>query len=154
MKRLGALVLVGGLILAGCRNVQEVADFTPNIEQEQEPSAFSPLAIVDVIEIASSGEIKNMDRFQTFLEHAREQEPDHIQIVQFTTEGDPVSRDLQFNGTVFESIVDSSRDTYGSGGISEAVCSEVTMTETAETIDYRLDGCENKEEIDLLVVWK
>ncbi|QHJ69993.1 DUF4362 domain-containing protein [Planococcus halotolerans] len=154
MKRLAALILTGSLIVSGCRDVQVNEDSPQITVQEPGENAFSALPTEDVIESTTSGEIKNMSRFQTFLEHANEKEPDHIQIVQFTTEGDPISRDLQFDGTEFKSVLNSSRDRYGSGGISEAVCSDITTTETAERIDYQLEGCVNTEEINLLVVWK
>ncbi|RAZ81291.1 DUF4362 domain-containing protein [Planococcus halotolerans] len=154
MKRLAAMVLVGGLILSGCQDIQVNEDSSQTTKQEPSENGFSALPTEDVIESTTSGEIKNMSRFQTFLEHANEKEPDHIQIVQFTTEGDPISRDLQFDGTEFKSVLNSSRDRYGSGGISEAVCSDITTTETTERTDYLLEGCENTEEIDLLIVWK
>ncbi|RLQ90048.1 DUF4362 domain-containing protein [Planomicrobium sp. Y74] len=154
MKRLAARVLVGGLVLSGCRDVQVNEYSSQTTKQEPSENAFSPLPRADVIESTSFGEIKNMKRFQTFLEHANEKEPDHIQIVQFTTEGDLISRDLQFDGSEYKSVLNSSRDRYGSGGISEVVCSEITTIETAERIDYLLDDCEDTEEIDLLVVWK
>lgn len=154
MKRLVAFILAGSLILSGCQDNQENADSPQITEQEPSQNAFSTLPRADVIESESSGKLKNLERFQTFLEHTNEKEPDHIQIIQFTTEGDPISRNLQFDGTVFKSMVNSSRDAYGSGGISEAVCSEITKTETAERIDYQLESCEIQEVIDLLVVWK
>lgn len=154
MKRLVAFILTGGLILSGCQDSRVDQSSVQTIKQEPGENAFPALPTVDVIESASSGEVKNLDRFQIFLERANHKEPDHIQIIQFTSEGDPISRDLQFDGTVFKSIVNSSRDAYGSGGISEAVCSEITKTETDERIDYQLADCENTEEVDLLVVWK
>lgn len=154
MKKLVALILAGGLILSGCQDIQRTAESPQTTKEEPSGNAFSALPRADVIESAGSGEIKNLDRFHTFLEHINGEEPDHIQIIRLTTEGDPISRDLQFDGTAFKSIMDSSRDKYGSGGVSEAVCSEITKRETAERIDYQLEGCENKEEIELLVVWK
>ncbi|MCM3609859.1 DUF4362 domain-containing protein [Planococcus sp. MERTA32b] len=154
MKRLASIILIGALFLSGCQD-NRVNEDSPQITQpEPSENAFPPLPTADVIESGSSGEVKNLDRFQTFLEHADEKEPDYIQIIQFTTEGDPISRDLQFDGAVFKSTMNSSRDSYGSGGISEAVCSEIAKTETAERTDYQLEDCEDTEVIDLLVVWK
>ncbi|MFC3212389.1 DUF4362 domain-containing protein [Planomicrobium okeanokoites] len=83
-----------------------------------------------------------------------EQEPDHIQLIQFTSEGHPISRDVQFDGSEFKSIVNSSRDSYGSGGVSEVACSGISKSETDERIDYQLEGCENKKVVELLVIWK
>lgn len=154
MKWFVLLILTGGLFLAGCQEVEEETDFRPNSKQEQNPDAFSPLTAIDVIESGSSGEIKNVNRFEKFLERVNDQEPDHIQLVQFTTEGDPITRDLQFDGVEFKSKVNSSKDAYGSGCISEAICTEITETETAERIDYQLEGCEMQEVLELLVVWK
>ncbi|WP_372868619.1 DUF4362 domain-containing protein [Planomicrobium okeanokoites] len=155
MKWLAILILTGGWLLTGCQDIQEVtADIQPNTGQEPDRSAFSPLPQIDVIEVASSGEIKNENRFQTFLERVNEQEPDHIQLVQFTSEGDPISRDVQFDGSEFKSIVNSSRDSYGEGSVSEMACSGISKSETDDRIDYQLEGCGNKKVVELLVIWK
>lgn len=155
LKWVAILILTGGWLLAGCQDIQEeTADIQPNTGQELDRSAFSPLPQIDVIEVASSGEIKNRDRFQTFLERVNEQEPDHIQLIQFTSEGNPIFRDVQFDGSEFKSIVNSSRDSYGSGGVSEVACSGISKSETDERIDYQLEGCENNKVVELLVIWK
>ena len=157
MKRLMMLVFLSGLILGGCQSGDDgQANPQPpkTIKQERAKSAFSPLPAADVIESGNSGEIKNLNRFNIFLEHVDAKEPDHIQIRHFTTEGDPISRDIQFDGSVFKSILDSSRDKYGSGGISETVCTELGKIETAERTDYQLEGCEDGEAAYLLVVEK
>ncbi|WP_033541799.1 DUF4362 domain-containing protein [Planococcus sp. CAU13] len=155
MKQLMVLLLVSGLILAGCQAGEEQASPAPPKTTEQEPakSAFSPLPAVDVIEVTSSGEAENLNRFYVFLESAEAKEPDHIQIRQFTTEGDPVTKDIKFDGSEFKSILDTSRDQYGPRGVAEAVCDELTVTETAERTDYQLEGCENNQENHLLTVW-
>lgn len=156
MKKLPVLILISGLILAGCQagdDGQENTAAPQTTKQERGASAFAPLPAVDVIEVSSSGEAENLNRFYAFLENAEAEEPDHIQVRQFTTEGDPVTQDIQFDESEFKSILATSRDQYGSGGIAETVCDELTVTETAERTDYQLEGCENGQENYLLTVW-
>lgn len=157
MKQILVMTLFSCFILAGCQdgnNDQQITD-SPQINKEEPvQGAFSLLPAAEVIESSSSGETKNINRFYAFLENTNEKEPDHIQIIQFTTEGDPVYQDIQFDGSVFTSTVNSSRDKYGSGGVRGTVCTDLTTAESAERIDYLLEGCENQEENLLLVVWK
>lgn len=153
MKKL-MILAVSVLSLAGCDNGQTNTSAPQTNEEKQTDPAFSPLPADDVIEVASSGEIENLNRFHTFLENTDAKEVDHVQIRHFTTEGDPISWDIQFDGSVFQSILNSSRDQYGSGGIAEVVCDELIETKTAEGTEYLLVGCENGQENHLLTVWK
>lgn len=157
MKQLLILALLGCLIMAGCQetnNGREITESPQTKKQEHIGSALPILPQVDVVESANSGEIKNKARFIEFLENTNENKADHIQIIQVTTEGDPIKRGIQFDGSIFISTIDSSRDEYGTGGISETVCTELTTTDAAERIDYQLEGCEDEEERHLLAEWK
>lgn len=147
------LALISCFILPGCNDLPSKDAGQPN-KPEPAQGQFSPLPATEVIESSNSGEVKNIDRFYAFLENINEKESDHIQIIQFTTEGDPIYQDIQFDGTEFTSTVDNSRDEYGSGGIRETVCTELEIEESDERIDYLLKGCENQEEELLLVFWK
>lgn len=153
MKRL-LILAISLLSLSGCGNGQTNTSAPQIKEQKQTEPAFSSLPADDVIEVASSGEIGNLNRFHKFLENTDAKEADHIQIRQFTTEGDPISRDIHFDGSVFQSTFNSSRDQYGSGDISETVCAELTRTETVESTDYQLEACESDQVNSLLTVWK
>ncbi|WP_203333585.1 DUF4362 domain-containing protein [Planococcus beigongshangi] len=149
MKRL-LILAISLLSLSGCGNGQTNTSAPQIKEQKQTEPAFSSLPADDVIEVASSSEIGNLNRFYKFLENIEAKEADHIQIRRFTTEGDPISRDIQFDGSVFQFIFNSSRDQYG----AEAVCDELTRTETVESTDYQLEGCESDQVNSLLTVWK
>lgn len=153
MKRL-LILAISLLSLSGCGKGQTNTSAPQIKEQKQTEPAFSSLPADDVIEVASSGEIGNLNRFYKFLENIEAKEADHIQIRQFTTEGNPISQDIQFDGSVFQSIFNSSRDQYGSGGIAEAVCDELIGTKTAEGTEYLLVGCENGQENHLLTFWE
>lgn len=157
MKPIIVLVLLSSIILTGCQdgNSNQPISESPQIkQQESDPNALSRLTEVDVIEVPNSDPIKNLERFYNFLEKFNQKEPDEIQIVSFTTEGDRIYQNVQFDGEVVNSIIDSSRDQYGSGGIRKAACTEMKIEESDERTDYLLEGCENQEEVLLLVVWK
>lgn len=157
MKPIIVLVLLSSLILTGCQDGtgNKPISESPQIkQQDSELNALSRLKEVDVIEVPNSDPIKNVGRFYNFLEKFNQKEPDEIQIVSITTEGDRIYQNVQFDGEVINSIIDSSRDKYGSGGIGKATCTEIDIEESDERTDYLLAGCEEQEEILLIVVWK
>lgn len=153
MKKVLLLALLSCFILPGCNN-QPSPEPSQTNKPKHSQGVFVPLPATEVIESSNSGELKNIDRFNTFLENINEKEADHIQIIHFTTEGDPIYQDIQFDGTEFTSTVDNSRDKYGSGGITEKICTELKIEESDERKDYMLEGCEGQGEELLLVFWK
>lgn len=63
----------------------------------------------------------------------------------YTTEGDPIYQDLEFDGQAIKSVYDSREDQYGSGEVIETICTEFETVETEDKPDYILTGCENKD---------
>ena len=111
------------------------------------PSAFTPdeQDIVDQYE-----EITNLARFEEFMEHVHNAEEDAIRIVVYTTEGAPILKDVRYDGSNIEYIVDTTRDGYGIPEIITANCKSIEKNETKDRTDYRLVGCD--KEIDTLLL--
>ncbi|WP_224077492.1 DUF4362 domain-containing protein [Planococcus chinensis] len=126
MKKAG-LILMACLLLFGCQN-----------EHDSFPEE-------DTVKIKNSGDRENFDRLDRFLQNFQQREPDHIKVIFYTTEGDPIYQDLEFDGKAIKSIYDSREDQYGSGEVIETICTEFEAVETGGNPDYILTGCENKD---------
>ncbi|MGI2326695.1 DUF4362 domain-containing protein [Planococcus sp. YIM B11945] len=133
MKKHWVLVLFSCLVLVGCQN--DHASF---------PAA-------DTITTATL-EIENVDRFYSFLENFTEKDPDHINIISYTTEGDPIYRNLQYDGKVIHFRVDRSKDKHSSEKVTETVCTELRNEESDKRVDYLLGNCEDQSQDTVLVV--
>lgn len=131
MKKAAWLMLVL-LLLSGC-------SYNPSDED-----------IVD-----SHGEITNLEKFKTFIKNVNEDKEDKIRVVRYTIEGDPILHDLEFDGKIITSTIDSTRDEFGSGKVSTATCQSIDVIETHEKTEYTLTGC-NKTNRDssILIFWK
>ena len=157
MNRKAGLAFLSCFLLFGCQaenETQEVEELnqieTPEIAAEGSPS----FAEADTIENRNLGQSENLERFQKFLTHVNQKEADLIRIVSYTTEGDAIYQDLHFDGKAIISTIDSTRDQYGPGAVTETSCMALRTEESAESVDYYLEGCENQEENFLLTVEK
>lgn len=105
--------------------------------------------------VDTHGDITNQDKFKAFIKNVNEGKKDKIRVVRYTTEGDPMLHDLEYDGETITSTTDSTRDEFGSGKISTATCQSIEVIETSERTDYTLSGC-NKTDRDnsILVFWK
>ncbi|ETP69996.1 hypothetical protein G159_04645 [Planococcus glaciei CHR43] len=126
MKKAG-VIFMACLLLSGCQN-----------EHDSFPEE-------DTVKIANSGDRENFDRLDRFLQSFKQQNPDHIKVIFYTTEGDPIYQDLEFDGQAIKSVYDSSEDQYGSGEVIETICADFKALETGDKPDYILTGCENKD---------
>lgn len=150
MKKIIGFLLPCCLLVSGCQDEEPNA----KIQGQQQVNHLSETPSAEnVVTSSNSGEIENIDRFYVFLDNVTNQKADSLRVVSYTTEGDPIFQDLGYDGETIVSIVDSSRDSYGSGGVTENVCTEINKEESAERIDYLLEGCKDAEEILVLVLW-
>ncbi|KIL51155.1 DUF4362 domain-containing protein [Jeotgalibacillus campisalis] len=92
----------------------------------------------DVIE--SHGMIENISLLNDFVEHVQAGEKDSLKIVQFTTEGDPIFYQLDYDENLNYAI-DTTKDSYGSGEINEYQCDSIKKTETSIETSFTLEGC-------------
>ncbi|MCA1031212.1 DUF4362 domain-containing protein [Bacillus timonensis] len=144
MGRIFCLLMVVSLMV-GCQS-NEV------IHKEGSISSYQPSS-KDIVNM--HGDITNIDRFFSFVEHVKEGKDDRIRVVTYTEEGDPMLHDLDYDGEVITSTTDTRRDKFGSGGINTTTCASIDMIESKERTDYTLSGCDQKN-IDtmILVIWK
>lgn len=138
MKR---LVSSAGLILllAGCSSGEEGGIVTAN------PSSIEPLEISSEDIIDKHGNITNQKRMEEFMQRVETFEPDAVRIISYTTEGDPIVKNVEFTGELFELSYDTRRDAFGSQVIRNYSCSDIDRKETQSSATFELIGCEGEE---------
>ncbi|WKA56524.1 DUF4362 domain-containing protein [Planococcus shixiaomingii] len=134
MKKNWVLFLFSCLVLFGCQN--DYASFPTS----------------DTITERNLGKVENLNRFQTFLKNFNKEQPDHILILTYTTEGDPIYLDLQYDGKAIHFTRDMTEDEYGSFEVTETVCTELRKEESDKRVDYLLGDCEDQSQDTILVV--
>lgn len=75
----------------------------------------------------------------------------------FTTEGDPIYHDLQFDGEVIHLTYDNSKDKHGGDnrGVTKDVCTEIKKQEAENgEIEFYLSGCKKGDNSFLIRVAK
>lgn len=112
-------------------------------------SSFTPTE-QDIIDKHS--EITNLARFEEFFENVQQAKEDTIRIVAYTIEGDPIIKEVHFNGSEIEYTLDTTHDAFGQQAVSATNCQSVKKIETQEHIEYQIVGCENETDSVLLVV--
>ncbi|QUG40052.1 DUF4362 domain-containing protein [Psychrobacillus sp. INOP01] len=149
MKKVISLcILFIALIFAGCQNEENSAN---TIGEQNNVPDYTPSS-EDVVDM--HGEIENKERFEEFLNNVEKNQKDSIRVVSYTTEGDPMLKDLEYDGGVIKYTTDTRRDKFGVGSISNTSCTSVEVVETTERTDYLLEGCDNKVDNIILVTWK
>lgn len=136
MKKHWGLILFSCLVLLGCQN------------------DYASFPAVDTITERNLGEVENLDRFQAFLENFTHKQADHILIQTYTTEGDPIYLELQYDGNTIHFTRDWTEDNYGSFEVTETICTELRKEESAKRLDYLLGNCEDQSQDTVLVVQK
>lgn len=110
-------------------------------------------SVEDIVD--SHGEITNIEKFMKFVENVNQGREDKIRVVRYTTEGDPILHDLEYDGEIITSTTDTTRDEFGNGSVSTATCKSINVKETDETTDYILSGCDKTDrDNSILVIWK
>lgn len=135
------VIIVAVLFIVGCQNSDG-----PKISKGDNPS------YEDVVDW--NGDSEHFERFEAFKANTEKGKKDKLVIVQYTTEGDPIFLELQYDGAVFKSTLDTSRDTYGSGEIYHNTCTSIEVVERTDRTEYVLEGCEEQMDNPSLVKWK
>ncbi|KOS61629.1 hypothetical protein AN161_17100 [Lysinibacillus sp. FJAT-14222] len=114
------------------------------------PYISTPEDIVD-----AHADLKNQERFEDFLHNVQQGKEDSIRMVRYTTEGDPIVHELEYDGEIIKSTKDPRRDQYGQGSIIHSACSLIEAVETNESTNYLLENCEPPiEDNNILVIEK
>jgi hypothetical protein len=66
----------------------------------------------DTITFSLNGNF-NIERLQKYIEDVGNKKKDKINIIQYTTEGDPITTQLDFNGKNIKVGIDNSKDKFG-----------------------------------------
>lgn len=121
----------------------------PHSPEIASPSPFTP-SEQDIVN--EHGKITNLTRFEEFFESVQQSKKDTVRIIAYTTEGDPIIKDVQFNGSTIKYTLDTTRDGYGQQEVITANCKSIEKLETEETTEYQIAGCKNETDGILLVV--
>ncbi|MCA0985674.1 DUF4362 domain-containing protein [Guptibacillus algicola] len=125
MKKI-LFILLSSILLGGC-------SFTPSNS--------------DIV-IGLGSEITNLDTFELFLENVNGGKTDRIRIVSYTDEGDPIIKDVSYDGSSIYAETDTTRDKFGPSRVESITCksieSKVTVT-SEKSEEYFLSGCEPSE---------
>lgn len=112
MKRMFAIsILFITIVIAGCQD--KVSKYKPSSE--------------DVIN--RYVEVENVERFQEFYHNVLNGKEDTVRVVNYTTEGDPLLHDLEYNGDVIKSTFDTRSDKFGEGNLHTATCNAIEVIE-------------------------
>ncbi|TWT26371.1 DUF4362 domain-containing protein [Planomicrobium sp. CPCC 101110] len=140
--------LVALAIFSACQADGAIETEKENAEVKEEDSSEDTV-------LDRHGELTKEERLAASLENVESKKKDRISIISFTAEGDPIGHELSFDGSMIKLIVDSTKDQFGFGKVTEIMCRTIKEVEAAEQIDYALQGC-NKGDGDIIVLakWK
>ena len=144
MKKYAILLAI--FLISGCQNTDEPISVNTGQSNVSNVSTFSD----DVV--ARLGEIENFERFEEFLVNTEKGVKDKLTIVQYTTEGDPIFQELDYDGAVIKSTTDTSQDKFGSGEIYKKTCTSIEVTEKTDVTEYVLAGCDESEDMTLFIM--
>ncbi|MBS8263716.1 DUF4362 domain-containing protein [Mesobacillus boroniphilus] len=133
------------LLLASC-NTEVNENGSPNANGEsQSTSKENPQpnvkGVEDVDVLNTHGSIDGIERMQRFYEDMKSGLPSDLRIVFYTIEGDPIVKDLKFNGESLEVKNDTTRDAYGSGGIQTITCGQLIEEVNPTNTSYIATEC-------------
>lgn len=96
-----------------------------------------------------------VDTFMKFVDNVSQGTKDKIRIVRYTTEGDPILHDLEYDGKIITSTTDTTGDKFGNGNVSTTTCKSIDVKESDGRTDYDLIGCDQtNRDNSILVVRK
>lgn len=147
-KPISLYILFIMIIITGCQKEENSAN---TIGEQNNVPDYTP-SIEDIVDM--HGEIENKERFEEFLINVEKNQKDSIRVVSYTIEGDPILKDLEYDGEVLNFTTDTRRDKFGAGSISNTSCTSVVLVENTERTDYVLEGCDNTLDNIILVTWK
>ncbi|WLR52024.1 DUF4362 domain-containing protein [Bacillus tianshenii] len=138
-----AVGIVMCVMLAACQQADETSQSVDG-PQEKPSSPSEAVHQNDVINM--HGEISNLNRFETFIANVKADKSDHIRVISYTTEGDPIFYLLDFDGKQIEYTFDNSQDGYAGSdkGQKSTTCKDITENATTNGTEYALAGCSSK----------
>ncbi len=102
--------------------------------------------------IESHGQIDNPQYLDEFIRSVDKGEDAEVRIVSYTSEGDPVFKDLNFNGEEIEYKLDTTQDQFGADKVSKKKCKEINRIDRTKETVYEVSCGKNTSPIDLLTI--
>lgn len=125
------LIIIFVLIISGCGNYKPRSG--------------------DIVD--THGEITNANRMDEFLLNIESNIKDQIRVVNYTHEGDPIIHDLEYEGQILTSIINTEYDEFGEKKIDKDTCEEIIKVNKGNSTVYRLTRCSSEDRInDVLTV--
>ncbi|PEN68641.1 DUF4362 domain-containing protein [Bacillus toyonensis] len=91
--------------------------------------------------------IVNLSEFKSFVENLKNEKSDKIKIVSYTDEGDPIVKNLSYDGKEIRYTIDNSKDKFSSKNNKEqkTVCKKLNKRQENSQVVYYLDECSQKD---------
>lgn len=133
------LLAVITLLLAGCSN--------RNGQSSGESKPYSYEEAISKGDVVFFNDVHNIEKFNQFLTDLDHKKASSIRVTGYTDEGDPIYKDLKFDGEVIQYTYDDSNDKFGGTqkGIRTDTCSEVTSENVEDEVQYTLSGCTSND---------
>lgn len=114
----------------------------PKVKENDKPYVKG-VENVDVLN--THGGIEGIERMQRFYKDMKSGEPSDLRIVFYTIEGDPIVKDLKFDGESLEVKTDSTRDEYGSGEVETISCGQLIEEVNPTNTSYIATDCKDRQ---------
>jgi len=148
------LVFLSFTLLVGCQGNSDSADvktnqreFMPRMPDNPEKPYKSEEAIKNGDVVNNHGNISNFEKFEDFIANVRANKKDNIRITAYTTEGDPIFYNLQYDGTNIQYTFDNSQDGFAGQdkGKKSTTCSKIEKKSVDTGVEYYLSGCSSED---------
>jgi len=132
------------LTLTAC-NKSNGKESTPATDNPKKPYR-SEEAITNGDVVNLQGKISNLDKFERFVANVESGKKDKIRITMYTDEGDPIFRNLDYNGEKIQYTYDNSQDAFAGSdkGKQSTTCSKIEKKDIDKGVEYRLSGCSSE----------
>ncbi|MDM5279694.1 DUF4362 domain-containing protein [Paenibacillus silvae] len=144
------MLFIAAVLITGCssndkQQTLEVREnrtpFPPIIEPHNPEQAEESGDVVVLM-----GEMRNRDKWKTFMQNVKKHQPDQVRVTRYTIEGGPIIHELVYDGELIQSTYDDTRDMYGSRqNKTPNTCAGIsTMKSGGWRTFYILTGCEQE----------
>lgn len=143
-------VILSFSLLVGCQDNSESAivknnneEVVPSIPDNPKKPYRSEEAIKNGDVVNIHGEISNLEKFESFIDNVGAKKKDNIRITIYTTEGDPIFFNLQYDGKNIQYTFDNSQDGFAGEdkGKQSTTCSKIEKKGADTGVEYYLSGC-------------
>ena len=138
------LLLTYLFILTAC-NISDEEKNPVNKEGANLTSKYSPKPSVKGVKnvdvVNTHGSIEGIERMQNFYDKLQDGITSKLRIVHYTIEGDPIVKDLKYDGDTLKVTYDSTRDKFGSGEITTVTCSDLLEEINPTNTNFIATGC-------------